>query len=732
MTEQEINKTYTDIVELIELRRLKDAINKLEMLLNECPDWNLQTMLEQASTSYNYMLQYMLQGITDPERKKLYNNIVIRLLEIADRIHILLLDTVSNSFFHTIHSHTKNVAPGYLMEVIKKLESIALDISVNSLLPDKNKQTQTAKELYRYEKQLFIHNWINVNWSKEDEDAANYLLKSSTFSQNDLCLFISAVTMSLQNCFDLNKLMWLFNAYMQFSSPRIKQRAIIGIFFTLHTHYARLDFYPIVGQRLSLLKDQPEFARDLTQCYINFVYCRETDKINRMMNEEIVPGIIKDMNSMKSSPNKEEDEDLNPQWMFPHIENKELEDKLERLTQMSMEGGDLYMSTFQSLKGFAFFHDLENWFKPFDANQPIIGSLIDPTDKKFPVIINAILKSVYLCDNDKYSLAHIIPQMPAAQFNMMKDQFEQAEEAMDEEIDSNGILSDEDKAYKMENANYIHDLYRFFKLSPRKHEFNDLFKEDIYLYNNKEINSLLFETGNLILLAEFLFKKKYWKEAGNLYDTLIDLSKDNIKDGNLYSHRGFTYQKMKMYGEALRCYLEAELFTPNDNWLKEQIAACYRLNLQFDKALSYYREIESKHPEDMKILFFIGFCLGKLRKFDEALKYFFKIDFIQPDDIKTWRAIAWYSFLCGKLEEAQKYYEKILGKSPITTDYLNAGHVAWCMGNIKNTVDNYRQALALCKDKEEFIMLFQGDTNELILKGIDADSIPLMLDLIDN
>jgi tetratricopeptide (TPR) repeat protein len=733
MVEDAINKAYLNIVRLIEYRKLKDAIKQMTSLLEQCPDWNLQTNLEQVSTSYTFMLQYMLQGTSDPERKKLYDDIVIHLLEIADRLHLLLLDNVSSKLFHILRNReNKNTLPNDLLKTIKQIESVSLDLSVNSLLPDNNKQEETVQQLYRYEKELFLQTWINATWSQEDEDAANYLLQAPAISSTDLCMFIGAVTMSLMQCFDLKKLNWLFNVYMLQKSAVVTQRAIIGIFLTLHLHTKRLKYYPIISKRLSLLKDQPSFTNDLTQCYINFIYCRETGKITKIMNDEIVPGIIKDMNNMKSPIEHDDDEEnsMNPKWLFPNIENKELENKLERLTRMSMEGGDLYMSTFQGLKNFAFFHDIENWFKPFDVNQPIVMRMIDQSDKALSTIFKFVKGASYLCDNDKYSIVHVLPRMPLPQFDMMKDQLQQAEEAMKEEEDKNELLSKDDKLEKQENGNYMHDLYRFFKLSPRKNEFNDIFNEEINLTENKDITDLLIETGNLMVLAEFLLKKKYWNEAGMLYDILINYNQKNINDGNLYSRRGYIFQKMKLYQEALQCYLKAEIFMPDDNWLKEQIATCYRCNRQYKEALSYYQRLEPSNDENTTLLFYIGYCLAEMQQYEDAFKYFFKVNFLQPDNLKALRAIAWYSFICDKTEQAVKYYQIIIGMTPIATDYLNMGHILWIERKIKKAVDYYRSALNLCKDKDEFLTLFRSDATVIIKKGIDADSIPLMLDLI--
>jgi tetratricopeptide (TPR) repeat protein len=733
--EQKINNAFDQIKVLIRERRLKDALGGISMMLERCSDWNLQTSLNEIATSYNYMLQYMLKGTNDPEREKLYHHIILRMTEIAEQTRILLLDNASSSLFHLLRNKANRYAiPNNLMSTVKHLETIALDISINSLLPDKDKQNAIAQQYYQYEKDLFYQIWTNIAWSNDDVEAAEYFRNSPSIAATDFCLFIGATTLSLMQCFDPQKLIWLCNVYMQQTSAQVKQRAMIGLFFILNTYAKRIEYYPAVSERLLLLRDQPNFARDLLQCYIHFVYCHETEKITEIMNNEIVPGIIRDMNAQSSSkPKSEEEEEEMPHLLFPQIENKDLESKLERLTKLSMEGGDLYMSTFQHLKGFSFFHDLENWFKPFDMNQPVVLKLKnDPndTDNSHSIILEFVRKAVYLCDNDKYSLVHMIPQLPMAQFKMMQEQLEQAEEEMKQEDERNGILTEDDRNYKLENNNYMHDLYRFFKLNPRKKEFDDLFGKDIFINENKYIFEW-FSPANVMLLAEFLLKKKYWKEAEFLYSFLTEKENDQKKLGNLLSRLGYTYQKQKEYEEAIACYQKVSLFMDDDMWLKEQMATCLRLVMNYTDALTYYQEIELAQPNKISILFNLGICLAELKRYDEALKYFFKIDFIQANNVKTWRAIAWYSFVADKLEQAQTYYQKITDSEPMAAnDLLNSGHVQWVMGNRKKALVYYRSAKDAFANQEDFLAAFNKDKELLVRKGIDESTIPLMLDLI--
>lgn len=95
MNEQSIQKQYNQIVSLLEDKRLKEALVQLDAFLYNSNDWTLRNRLEQIQTSYQYMLQYMKLGMKDPERHKLYRQLLADTWEIADQTRILLLDEIS-------------------------------------------------------------------------------------------------------------------------------------------------------------------------------------------------------------------------------------------------------------------------------------------------------------------------------------------------------------------------------------------------------------------------------------------------------------------------------------------------------------------------------------------------------------------------------------------------------------------------------------------------------------
>ena len=100
------------------------------------------------------------------------------------------------------------------------------------------------------------------------------------------------------------------------------------------------------------------------------------------------------------------------------------------------------------------------------------------------------------------------------------------------------------------------------------------------------------------------------------------------------------------------------------------------------------------------------------------LKYYFKVDYLDPDGGKAWQPIAWCSFLVGKKEQARRYYAKILAGKPTALDYLNAGHVEFSLGHIRQAIDYYRRSIELDGgDTAKFLANFKQDVPDLVASG---------------
>ena len=731
MNEQAVQEQYQHIVVLLQQRRLKEAQSLLEAFLWNCNDWTLRNRQEQAKVSYQYMLQYMRQGVNDPGRQKLYRQLLTETWEIADQARISLLDEVSTHYYHALHKNKKNMAKGYnMLDWLKVLESFPDDMAVCQLMPNNKQGLDSALQRHEETGQyLFLTTWGNSCWTAEEEQQATAYLNSELLPVNDLCLFISAVMMSAMECFDPRKLSWLLDATTH-ADIRANQRALVAIAVVLHTHPERLPLYPELAARLSLFNEDSSFGKQLNRVYIQLLRSQETEKIDKKMREEIIPEMMKNVNIMRNMKydfeESTDEDDRNPDWEKA-FEASGLGDKIREMNDLQLEGADVYMSTFAQLKSYPFFKEPHNWLYPFDKqHSSIIKEFgLNPTGDN--AVLALILQSGFFCNSDKYSLCFTMAHIPQAQRNMMLSQM--TSQDLNELMDENKSSSLRQYAERPEvvSNQCIHDLYRFFKLSQRRYEFRDIFKEEIALHRIPALKDILCKPELLLAVADFHFHKEHPLEALDIYQQLIDM---NYADADIFQKTGYCLQKEKRYKEAVSAYRKADVLKPDHVWTIRHLATCYRQMRDFTSALEYYKRAESIQPDNRNILFYIGSCLAESEKCDEALQYFFKLDLMENNCIKAWRAIAWCSFVGGKQEQAVKYYDKVLALKPAAADYLNAGHVAWKSGNMEKAAKLYAKAATECGSRETFLEMFGKDRNLLLRQGIAEKDIPLMLDMI--
>lgn len=729
MDERTINEQHNCIIALLKGKRLKEAQTQLTAMLDSCPDWTLHNRLEQAQTSYSYMLQYMKQDIEDPERSKLYTKLLIETWTIADQIQLILLDETTSGYYQTLHYKSRHTAI-CLDEYLHALETFQDDVAVCQLIADNNQNLSHLQKRHEETNQkLFQAIWGNSEWTAEESAQSQTFLTSELLRPIDLCLVVSAVTMSLQACFDIRKCLWLLEA-CQHKEMAVSQRALTGLLLTLNTYPDRCLLYPELQSRISLADENGWLGKELNRISLQLLQSQETEKIDKKMREEIIPEMIKNVNMIKGMKlgleETADENDRNPDWEKA-FEKSGLGDKIREMNEMQMEGADIYMSTFAQLKSGPFFSQLFNWFYPFDLLHSSVSALFGSSATGENAVLNVILQSGFFCNSDKYSLCFTMAQLPPSQRNLMLHQLTPQE--LNDMMDNEQAKTMKQYAERPEviSNQYIHDLYRFFKLNQRRREFDDPFKDDFAFYDLPLLKGILDKPELLATIADFHFRKEHYPEALALYKRL---ESDNKTHADLFQKIGYCLQKEKKYAEAIKAYQKADILKPDHLWTIRHLATCYRQMHNFSRALEYYRKAESIQPENANILFFAGSCHAELEEYKEALQYFFKIDFLDSHSVKAWRGIAWCSFMTEKYEQSEKYYQKLLqDKQVLATDWLNAGHVAWVQHKTNVAAERYGKMIAMCGSKADFLDLFNKDRDILVRHGIREEDIPLMADI---
>lgn len=728
MTEKQLNEQYQYILSLLHEKRLYEALEILESLFDNS---NIKERLNHIKTPYKYMLQYMLDGTEDPQREQLYTKLLRDTLNLTDDVFLQELDKNSYQIYHTYRMgklSTLNTIS--YKELLVTLEAFKDELAVNTLYNDAEKIESC---LVRHEKtlsNLFHKTWLSSNWNTGEKEEALEFIESKVIIPADLAMMVSAVTLSLTIKFDEKKFDWLLEAYKH-EDLTINQRALVGIVMIMTIQHQRISYYPEITAKISFFLDNTHIIECVRNIYLQLLQSQETEKIDKKMRDEIIPEMMKKASNIKGLKfgfeEGEELNELNPEWS-ESLKNSGIDDKIREISELQMQGADVYMSSFASLKGYPFFQSIENWFYPFEKRHSSVFNEFGEENKKGS-IIDLILNSSLFCNSDKYSFCFTIQHLPKEQRAMGLGQL--AEEQM-------GGLEAEQKAMKLKELaldpshisnQYIHDLYRFYKLYRYHREFKDIFNMSLNLHQISLFKPVISDALFLERLGEFFLKNEHYERAIDIYNLIEKMNKQTAE---IHQKQGFCYQKLKEYNTAINYYIKADTLKPDSLWTNRHLATCYRYIKEYDNALYYYQEVEKVKPKNMNNLFYIGMCFTALHKYEEALQYFFKMNFIKEGDKRSTRAIGWTSYLIGNLDQAKNYYEKIIADTPLAVDYLNAGHVEWTLKNIRSAVKYYKLAAAKYDSKREFLEFFEKDKPQLIKQGVKEEDFPLMLDLIES
>lgn len=734
MKESDIRNSHKAICQLLSDRKLKPAFNLLDKLisangLGEFSDQKLD--LEQ---NYRFMLKYTVEGIKDPERQKIYHHILLAAFELADSCADSLRMKFSNSLEYQKKRGFVRIGLDNIQEIVGMVESYHLGKELRSLIeaPLFDKKDEQDQEKHHQKLiTLFYHYWFKNRLSPEEVVAFRSFIRNENIPDHEKAFLVSSITLGQLLCFDDQKMMLLFEGY-DIEQEEVNQRSLIGLLLALFHYDQRIFLFPAIGARLELLNEKKAFRHHLEKILLQLIGSKETEKIQKKLQDEILPEMMKLSPNLRNKLSLEAmlgdalNEDKNPEWRDVFKDSPGFMDKMEELSEMQMKGADIFMTSFANLKSFPFFSELTNWFIPFYPSHPSLvrsSSQEDAADNQ--KLFDLLLKTPVLCNSDKYSFCFSMQTIPADYKKMMFDSLSSEFDQLIEAEGEDDLIAHGKKAESV-SGQYIRDLYRFFKLHPQREGFEDIFSWTFDFHNKITFHNLLREE-NLLLrnIAEYYFAKNYFQDAAEIYVLLLQEN----EEAELIQKLAFCYQKMDKFELALSYYLKADLFDQNRTWNHKKIALCYRHLKKPDFALQHYLQAVLLEPENLGIHISIGHCRMELKQYEEALKSYFKVEYLSPGNKKVWRPIGWCSLLVGKKQQSEQYFRKLMEDSPNKFDLMNMGHVQWCLGNRKLALDFYQQSISDAEMSEnDFMEAFHEDLEHLLRQGVDAEDVPIMLD----
>jgi tetratricopeptide (TPR) repeat protein len=729
MNQPEIEKKYGEICQLVSGRKIKEAIRLLSDFLKYSTQSDYFYQLDSISDNYRNLLKYAYDGYQDEKRTEILNNISASLLSLADEVRQVVIEKgqYHRRFEKSQLATDIGVDP---QTVTSRIEEFLFGQEVHEIVREAGAEISSEK----FHDSLFKFIWLSGKVGDQHLRLVRRINTSKTIQWHEKCLVVSALTLSLLDYFDQEKFI-LLSEFIEAHEIQVYQRALIGLVIALIVYDQRLRFYPDLLAKLKDLSLDETVRKDVEAILLQILMARETEKITKEFEEEVLPEMKKVMPRLEDKlelGNLLENDDMddkNPGWQDLIDEVPGLFERIEKFTRMQMEGGDVFMSTFSLLKHFDFFNRMSNWLVPFYPANPELNVLTVDDEQLSPRLLEGLEKAFYICNSDKYSFALNFQAVPKQQRSMIVTYFESELEQMKEMVAEEQML---DQSLSSNNimTQYIQDLYRFFKLYPNKDEFTDFFRTEIR-FSRLFFYQSFFERENFTeRLAAFYFDKNHYPEAIQVYSFIVGKGSPKAE---YFEKIGYSYQKMNRYREAIEQYKKADLFDADRLWVMRKIGYCFIKLKEFESALKYLSDAANIHPEDVNIRIQIAQCYLNLNNFDESLQQFSKARYFQPDNLKVLRPIAYCQFVLGRLDQALESYEEIMHRSdsPTPYDLMNHGHVLLCLGKRKEALEQYiKSQSGKFFSPGLFMTAFEEDIPHLLKNGIKEEEIPLLVDYL--
>ena len=676
------SESLNQVFGYLKSRRLGEAIQTLEAFLSVHPHQINTDRLFAIRTDYQLMADYWRRGFKDPQLPSLYENLLQRMYVLCSNIAInytVRHTPYLSSLMLKAHMTPRDWSPQVIRE---ELESFVSDIALADLEPEHVSEAK-KKEIYarHHESMVILFDYILISglWTDGFATAMEEMLLSPTLDTNDQQLLISSVMLSSINYFDMAKFRMLVHVYQRATDIFVRQRALVGWILALHSDLGQ-NIYQEEVQLVEKLLEDEAVCKDLVELQQQIIYCINAEADNAMIQQEIMPDLIKSQGFRitKNGVVEQEEDELND-ILHPDETEKNME-KMEasfhRMVDMQNQGSDIYFGGFSQMKRFPFFTELANWFVPFYPDHPSITEALSKF--KSSRFLQMMLNGGPFCNSDKYSFllafSQVINSIPA-----------QVRELMDRgEVGLYEVPTEERQKPAYIRRIYLQDIYRFFRIFKQRDCFRTIFSptDERYLFFQNPIFRSTHLEAYFNDMTAFLIKKKKMNEALKLLKNYGD----HRRDFQYYMMAGYLgYQPLESYARALE-------MQPGNERAMRGYARILFAEERYGEALEMYDQLVAIQPEKKSYLLNRAVCQTNL----------------------------------GQYEQADHLYRQLLSvEEPSEDDLLNYGYSLWFSGNIDDAADCFHRYLKESGHDKEYII--ENEVDLIQDKGITEPEIQMML-----
>ncbi len=434
---------------MVSTRRIKDALDVRGDLVSESGFSDFFIQQEHLEHTYEQMLNYMLEGVQDPERDTVYRKLLTSILELADRVKDQLLEKHSGWHTYILKYEVDRQQALTGKNVIETMDDLSFKRELDEMIDEGQVSPEATDERRRkLSMEIFRHLWLSNRYDEAENSLASAIISCRDFLWHEKSLYISGILLSGLRYWDEDKAHRLID-FAGEQDQEVSARALVALVILLFRYDDRIEFYPNIIHRLKLLKEDLKLEQSFEKIALQLIRTRDTLEIGRKLQEDLMPEMAKlrpkleDKLKMDDIRDELLEEGRNPDWESMFSESDDLYKKVDEFMKLQMEGADVYMTTFAHLKQFPFFNELTNWLVPFHNENPDLSEIYSSRSDVFDpdIFIDGLKKTPFLCNSDKYSFIFNIRYLPEDQKKMLSNAFLMELEGLEEMIADEKLTS---------------------------------------------------------------------------------------------------------------------------------------------------------------------------------------------------------------------------------------------------------------------------------------------------
>jgi tetratricopeptide (TPR) repeat protein len=728
METKDIKQRHGEISALLNAGDLCQALSRLVSETKESFYADLREQVDDRLVAYNYLLSYVKEGTPDPMRDDMYG----RIYEEAARLNDLCADRRleaaegSGSVYYkqrlrlreSLHDDAPASPILCFFEEAQKLEGIMEEAGQH-----------TADTLQRKDavaEQIFYAVWTTHPCTDAELEAVEELLTMPLFSWQQRALLLAALTLGALQWYDADRLNLLMNVAQRTSHVELRQRALVGIALIAAVHHSRMEHNPTLVEKITQLPgrlaDSSPGEQQLNVFGSIQLELYRTDDARRArecLEQKISPELQR-LAYMKRGNGIEEfnlSDDADGAYT-------PLGKYIGEMSKMQQEGADVMLNVFTALCHAPFFRRTANWFLPYDPQSRAVR-LRTSDDSSLVELSTLFDRQPKLCNTDKYAFFIGFSAMPA-------DQRQDLVQTMTEQDERRARRQSSPKAEAIQaQRRYLHDLYRFYTLSPQHGEFVNPLSADVHLCLMPLLRPL-FSAKTIGLLAGYLFDRGRYDDAFPLYEHLMHETTAEAGKApsrellQRYAYCAYVKQDADLL-LAERTLIDCNRRYPGDDWTLRFLAQHYIRRKSYIEATALLDEALMYQPTCYDLLIEMAQCLLNAGQYAEALNYFLRAEMLDETKHDATRAIAWCHVLLGQLDKAEDYAQQMMHPDNAPIDWVNAGLVALAAGNVPEAIRRFSGSFTVAEpwSAQDYRKYFSRIEPDLLAHGYNEHTLTL-------